>query len=234
MKPFVFDQACQFIKHRSDDMSALLTKSHRNVIRQFIEYKERSEQQLQEAEAKVQCIPLLEQLVAQKTPVMEAEYAIDDRSPLNLYNCLVPKLKELRRFKLGADEKFSIEDFRAQQAVLAMRMELEKEQLPKLQDEYRLVCARNAMLENELQIVKWYLHVVEDNVDTKEIVKEYGELSQEYKAYQKRTQAQIERLTNEKRRLTGKYQEAMKTLQRQQEKVVKPLISECAKREKEC
>ena len=36
---------------------------------------------------------ITEILLAQKTPVFEAEYALDERTPLSLYDCLVPKLK---------------------------------------------------------------------------------------------------------------------------------------------
>ena len=43
---------------------------------------------------------------------MEAEYAIDERTCLELYDCLVPRIKEHRRFKLLKDAEFSIADFR--------------------------------------------------------------------------------------------------------------------------
>ena len=56
----------------------------------------------------------LEIALARKTPVMEAEHAIDDTNPLSNFDCLIPKLKEHRRFKLLKDAKFSIADFKAQ------------------------------------------------------------------------------------------------------------------------
>ena len=56
----------------------------------------------------------LEQALAIKTPVMEAEFAMDDRSAISLYDCLVPKLREHRRFRIKPDERFSIADFKAQ------------------------------------------------------------------------------------------------------------------------
>ena len=56
---------------------------------------------------------MLEIALAQKTPVMEAENAIDDRNPLSAFDCLVPKLKEHRRFKLLKDDAFSVADFKA-------------------------------------------------------------------------------------------------------------------------
>lgn len=51
--------------------------------------------------------------LAQKSPIMEAEFALDDRTPLSLFDCLLPMLKEQRRYALQPKAKFSIEDFRA-------------------------------------------------------------------------------------------------------------------------
>ena len=33
---------------------------------------------------------MLENAIAQKSPVNEAEYAFDDRTPLSLYDCMIP------------------------------------------------------------------------------------------------------------------------------------------------
>ena len=55
----------------------------------------------------------LEQKLAIKTPVFEAEHAIDERSALCMYDCLVPKLKEHRRFKVLRDEQMTLADFKA-------------------------------------------------------------------------------------------------------------------------
>ena len=36
-------------------------------------------------------------------PVLDAEYALDDRTPLNFYDCLIPRLREHRKFKIRPD-----------------------------------------------------------------------------------------------------------------------------------
>ena len=79
----------------------------------FIDFKERSEEHIQEAEARIKLIEYLERGLALKSPVMEAEYAIDERTALSLYDCLVPRLKEHRRFRIDRDYKFSLADFKA-------------------------------------------------------------------------------------------------------------------------
>ena len=58
-------------------------------------------------------IKMLEMALAQKTPVMEAENAIDEKNALSAFDCLVPKLKEHRRFRILKDDVFSIADFKA-------------------------------------------------------------------------------------------------------------------------
>ena len=55
----------------------------------------------------------LEVLLALKTPVTEAEYAIDERTSLSLYDCLVPRIKEHRRFRITQDSDFSVADLKA-------------------------------------------------------------------------------------------------------------------------
>ena len=49
-----------------------------------------------------------------KTPVMEAEFAIDERSPLSLYDCLIPTLKEHRKFHINLANELTLKDFREQ------------------------------------------------------------------------------------------------------------------------
>ena len=63
-------------------------------------------------------------MVALKTPCMQAEHAIDDGSALSLYDCLIPKIREHRRFKVFKDSPYSVEDFRAQLTVRKLEAEI--------------------------------------------------------------------------------------------------------------
>ena len=83
-------------------------------MKQFVDFKQRTNETYKKAEEVLKNAHVLEEILALKTPVMEAEHAIDDRTPLSLYDCLIPKLKEHRRFKIVKDSKFSIADFNAQ------------------------------------------------------------------------------------------------------------------------
>lgn len=52
-------------------------------------------------------------------------------------------------------------------------------------------------LENEASIAMWYLAVMEQGVDTKEIVKEHAELQKKYDKLKSKTSHLIEKLENE-------------------------------------
>ena len=54
-----------------------------------------------------------------------------------------------------------------------MEYELEKKRLPEMTAQNVELKEKIVNLENELGIVQWYLSVMEDGVDTREVVKEY-------------------------------------------------------------
>ena len=126
---------------------------------------------------------MLELAVASKTPIMEAEYAIDDESPLSLYNCLIPKIKEHRRFRIQTDSKFSIEDFKAQIKVKQLQLDLENSQFPRIMKENEEMVKEIIAMNNDLKIVKFYEEVMHDGVNIREIVMKYSLLKKEHKSF---------------------------------------------------
>ena len=57
---------------------------------------------------------IAEQLYSIKTPVMEAEFAVDETTALSLYDCLVPRLKEHRRLAYDKNIPLTMNDITAQ------------------------------------------------------------------------------------------------------------------------
>ena len=78
---------------------------------------------------------MLEIAFAQKSPTMEAEHVLDDRNALSFYDCLIPKIKEHRRFRVKKEDKFSIDDFNTRLKLKRIEAELEHNNLPKLREE---------------------------------------------------------------------------------------------------
>ena len=62
------------------------------MVQQFIEFKLRTDEKLKKAKADGITMALMEKLLAMKSPTLEAEYAIDERTYLSLYDCLIPLL----------------------------------------------------------------------------------------------------------------------------------------------
>lgn len=132
LKPYLLDHACQFVKEQTTNVTKLLTRQHHLTIKQFLDFKDRTDFLLEQARRRGDEVKLLEQALCLRTPVMEAEYAIDDRSPIDFYNCLIPKLREQVRFRVKKDEKFSVSDVKSQLRLRELERELERKELPKL------------------------------------------------------------------------------------------------------
>ena len=122
-----------------------------------------------------------EEALAQKSPTMEAEYALDERTPLTFYDCLVPLLKEQRRFKIMPDTTMTIQDFKSQLKTLQLQRELEQQRIPRLIEENGKLSAQVKQLLAELEIVHWYKDALDDGIDSREILQEYSELKKRYK-----------------------------------------------------
>lgn len=72
-------------------------------------------------------------------------------------------------------------------------------------------------LESELGIVKWYITIMEDGIDSKQVVKEYVELKATHKSFVDNTDARIDKLIDECKRITKKYEESLLAITKQQE-----------------
>jgi len=79
---------------------------------------------------------------------MEAEFAIDERSALSLYDCLVPRIKEHRRSKINMQDKFSINELKELQYTKELELELQRSQMPKLMEENGLLYDKVKQLED--------------------------------------------------------------------------------------
>ena len=82
-----------FVQRESAAITKFMTIQHRKMTQAFIDCKERFEVIMNEREHILQGLMMSEILIAQKAPTMEVEFALDDRSPLSLYDCLLPMLK---------------------------------------------------------------------------------------------------------------------------------------------
>ena len=86
--------------------------------------------------------------------------------------------------------------------------------MPKLKKENAEMVEKIKVLENGLEIVNWYLSVMEQGVDTKEVVKKYAVLTKEHKILRKESSKTIKKLTKSNVKLTKKFESALERLSR--------------------
>ena len=153
LRPELYDEVCQFLVNQTQIVTKLFTNTHHSLIQQFIEFKERTRHILKEREFHLEQVAMLETALASKSPMLEAENAIDESTALKMYDCLVPHIKEHRRFKILPDSLFSISDFNAMYKVKKLEATIQKEETPKIKEENAKLKVQVIHLENELSVV---------------------------------------------------------------------------------
>ena len=101
-----------FLSEESAKITKLLTNSHHKLLADFMEFKSRNAGYMRERERVLDNWRITEIALAQKTPVMEAEFAMDEKSPLSLFDCLKPMIKHNRRMRIDVNATLSAEDYR--------------------------------------------------------------------------------------------------------------------------
>lgn len=86
--------------------------------------------------------------------------------------------------------------------------------MPKLKKENAEMVEKIKVLENGLEIVNWYLSVMEQGVDTKEVVKKYAVLTKEHKILKRESSKTINKLTKSNVKLTKELESALERLSR--------------------
>lgn len=125
-------QAVDFLKVQAESITKLLTKTHHNILQGFIQFKARNDKLIRERETMYACWLYSERALALKTPVREAEFALDDQSALRMYDCLLPLLKEHRRLRVVPDSEPSTTDYLARMKVLELECQLRSKNQPQL------------------------------------------------------------------------------------------------------
>ena len=71
--------------------------------------------------------------LANKSPVNEAEYAFDERTPLSLYDSFIPQLREHRKFKFDTSQFMQevVDDYQTKAQELAIDREIKEFELNK-------------------------------------------------------------------------------------------------------
>ena len=97
IKPSVFEEATEWLKKKTEVIARSFTDELHGVITQFIEYKRFTSSRMAEVAWYRENVKILELTLARKIPVFDAEYGLSETTPLRLYDCLVPRIREHKK-----------------------------------------------------------------------------------------------------------------------------------------
>ena len=85
-------EAVAFIKAKTQDLTRLFTQEHHKIIKSYLDFKASTQ-------AKVERVEYLEERLFQSeiafaglAYTVEATVSLDEKSPLSLYDCLIPHI----------------------------------------------------------------------------------------------------------------------------------------------
>ena len=93
LKAVVFKESVDFLKDKSKIVAEILTKNHRKVVTQFIDYRTQTNNKMVHVETMRQNLMQQELEFSTTGPVAEAEYQLKRKVQIALYDCLIPRLK---------------------------------------------------------------------------------------------------------------------------------------------
>ena len=135
------------------------------------------------------------------SPVLEAEYAHDERNPLNLYDCLVPRLREYRRLKVQPEFQHIdlVNDIKTREHIREMELQLELVSQPRIEAERKHLYNKIVHLEHEAELIIWLEKIVHENfkLDAEDIMVRFHKIQEEFKQYRWRSTEEISSLKTE-------------------------------------
>ena len=125
-----------------------------------------------------------------------------------------------------------IEDYRAQAEARRLEIDILNHQTPALKKENHELKLKLQTAQENSKTVDWYLRVMEEGIDTKEIVQKYFSLKDEFKDLKFTTDKKINKLTAQLEKVKDELQKTVNKLEQQQKEVVIPMIDEAVKQQK--
>ena len=80
----------EWMDEKLKEVSKMLTRNHTGLVRQLIAFKSRTNKRVKDIEQYQNRMKEAEQTSAQISTILETEYGLETKSPLQLYDCLVP------------------------------------------------------------------------------------------------------------------------------------------------
>ena len=111
LKPLVFEEAMSWLNSKIDDICSAFTTELHEVIKQFLEFKQKTFSRIAEVAWYQENVKILELTLARKIPVFDAEYGMHEATPIRLYSSLVPRLRENKKKYFDPRGHLKMDDF---------------------------------------------------------------------------------------------------------------------------
>ena len=159
-----------WLKEKCRSIQEMFTKNHRGLFSQFKDYKARTGEQLELLDIYYEKLKAAEMFNAAKLSIDEVDYLFkSEQYGLKLYDSIVLELEEHQKVKKMSLEARLVYQKEKQQN----KEEAEGRQIDHLKQVNKILEERNRQLEEEMNLIQWYIAVMEDGKDTKEVLEDY-------------------------------------------------------------
>ena len=100
LKTVYLHEAIDFIKKKTVDIQSYLTQEHQKLVKRFIDWKERTQDQVNRNVLLERTLYEMTMKEAIEFQTKEAMYAMDSTNPLRLFDCLIPEITAYRPIRI--------------------------------------------------------------------------------------------------------------------------------------
>ena len=187
----------QTVKDYALESARQMTEEHRKIAKQFVGFKERTISHLNCMEEWHTRMKEAEQISSRQNPVLEGYYAMNDNTnlknknrALGLYDSLVPKLQagsfRYEKYLTSINQKDILKEMQIEKLVNLDIAADDKQYNPAiLKHKNRVLKFQLKTLQQNLEVVKWYIDSLEEGISGAEIMEKYSTLKKEHEKLEK-------------------------------------------------
>ena len=170
IRKVMMQMTVDWLKEKCRSIQEMFTKNHRGLFSQFKEYKARTGEQLELLDIYYEKLKAAEMFNAAKLSIDEVDYLFkSEQYGLKLYDSIVLELEEHQKVKKMSLKARLVYQKEKQQN----KEEAEGREIDHLKQVNKILQERNKQLEEEMKLIQWYIAVMEDGKDTKEVLEDY-------------------------------------------------------------
>ena len=161
----------EWMDNKLKGISRMLTRNHQSLYRQQIAFKSRTSKKVKEIDSYKRRMQEAEVLNVFYSTALEAEYGLETKSPLQLYDCLIPQIPESsEKRQMTFAQKIVQERFKKAESDYKAECKVRL-----LEADVRILEEQTKQQIKEMELINWYTQVMEQGIDAKAAMKNYLE-----------------------------------------------------------